>query len=245
MVTKSIFLVFFGAFVLGAVILAGSFFIPWQNVVWGRLRLLPPETVTVVGEARTQTKTQIATFTAGVSVINDNKDAAVADVNSKMTVLIDAVKLAGVVAVDIRTQNLSVNQDEETYYEEGIQKRRPGQWRVSNSIEITLRNVDNATSLSDLLARSGATFVYGPNFGLDDTGDAQNSLLDEAMRNARTKADILATSSGKQVGKVVSVSEGSIPAPIFRMEGGGGGGGGVQPGSGTVVKSVSVTYELE
>lgn len=240
---KTELLVFAG--ILGVVMLAGLFFVPWKYVTWGRVKVAPGDTVTVVGEAKTKQKNQKATFSAGVNAVSDNKDTAIADVNKKTSAIVEAVKAFGVKAEDIKTQNLNVFQGEETYYEEGRQKSRLGQWRVGNTVEITLTDVDRATALADILAKSGATNIYGPNFTLDDTGEAEMGLIEEAMKNARDKALRVAQSSGRKLGKMVAFTEGYQPQPVYyRMEGGGGGGGGLEPGTGTVTKTVTVTYEL-
>lgn len=235
--------IFFGIIVL----LVAAFFIPWQKVNWGKVSIAPSETVTVVGTAKSQQKSQIAMFNAGVNVVKDNKQEAVDEVNQKIKALTAAVKDFGIKDEDIKTQNLNVYQREETYYEEGRQKSRPGQWTVSTTIEIKLRDIDRASALADLLTRSGATNVYGPNFSVDKPEEADTTLLQDAIKNAREKAEVMARSSNKKLGKVLSITEGSQPTMVFpalKMEGAGGGGG-LEPGSQTIQKSVTVTFELE
>lgn len=230
--------------VLAFLIGVGAMFLP----SWGRFELKPTRTVTVVGEAKSQEKSQIAIFSAGVNAYNDDKTAAVNEVNKKVEAIIEAVKEFGVTTEDIKTQSLNIYQNQDQYYEDGRQKYRPGQWNVGNTVEIKLRNVDRAATLASVLTKSGATNVYGPNFTFDDTSEQSTALLDAAFKNAETKAAKVAQSTGRTLGKVVSVVEaGASQQPVmFKMEGGGGGGGGaVEPGSGTVSKSVTVTFELE
>jgi len=233
------------ACVFGVVLLAGAYFIPWRSVTWGRFKLTPGDTVTVTGEAKTKQKNQKASFSAGVSSVSDNKDTAISEVNKKTQAIVDAVKTFGVPPEDIKTQNLNVFQGEETYYEDGRQKSRLGQWRVSNTVEITLADVERTQALVDILTKSGATNIYGPNFSVDDTTDLEGGLIEEAMKNAREKAVRVAQASGRKLGKMVGFSEGYTPQPVlYRMEGGGGGGGGFEPGSATVSKTVTLTFEL-
>lgn len=233
------------AVVLGVVLLVGSFLIPWNSVSWGRFKLIPGETITVIGEAKTQETSQIATFTAGVTGIGDNKETVLSDVNKKTEAIIEAARAFGIPAADIKTRDMNVYQGEESYYEDGRQKVRPGQWRVSNNVEVKLRAVDRASQLTDVLSRAGATNMYGPNFALDETGEAENALIDEAMTDAREKAAIIAKASGRKVKRVTGVVEGYQPdASFYRMEGGGGGGG-YAPGTGTVSKTLTVTFELQ
>ncbi len=244
---KPVLFTFFGFLLAGLVLTGVSLVIPWSAVDWGSFALKPARTVTVVGEARSQKKSEIASFSAGVSSINDDKEKAITEVNDKVAAIVASVKEFGIKAEDIKTQNLNIYQNQETYYEEGRQKQRPGQWNVSNSIEIKLHDVDRASTLADLLGKSGANNVYGPNFSLDDDSAAADALFAEALANAKTKAGNVAKASGKKLGATLSITEGvssSGPVPLYRMEAGGGGGAGLEPGSGTARKSVTVVFEL-
>lgn len=244
---KTILFVFLGVLLAGLVLIGVSFYIPWSSVDWGSFALKPARTVTVVGEARSQKKSEIASFTAGVNAIHDSKENAIAEVNEKVAAIVASVKEFGIKTEDIKTQNLNIYQNQESYYEDNRQKQRPGQWNVSNSIEMKLLDVDRASSLADLLGKSGANNVYGPNFTLDDDPAAADALFAEALENAKTKAGNVAKASGKKLGNILSIIEGvssSSPIPLYRMEAGGGGGAGLEPGSGIVSKSVTVVFEL-
>lgn len=223
---------------------AGGMFLP----SWGSMQVKPVHSITVVGEAKSQEKSQIAIFSAGVNAYSDDKNTAVSEVNGKVAAIIESVKVFGVTEADIKTQSMNIYQNQEQYYEDGRQKYRPGQWNVGNTIEIKLRNVDQAASLASVLTKSGATNVYGPNFTFDDTSAQETALLDAAFKNAQEKATKVAASTARKLGKVISVTEAGAlqqPVPMYRMESGGGGGGAVEPGSGTVSKTVTVTFELE
>ena len=233
--------------ILAAVVVGlGIYFVPQMN--WGRVTMQPGEIITVTGEAKKIQKNQIASFTAGVESVNDKKDVAVKEVNDKVTALIEAVKNFGIKAQDIKTQNSSTYQSEEMYWDNGVQKSRKGQWRVSNSIEIVLREVDKTSALTDLLNASGANNVFGPNFQTDDNNKVESDLYEEAMKNAKEKALVMARASGRNLGKVMSVNEGGSVSnfPImYAAKDGMGGGAPIEPGSSTVTKSVTVVFELK
>lgn len=230
-----------------AFVLAASYFFPWKNIKWGKIEFLQPETVTVIGTAKTKEKNQIATFTAGVSYVSDSKDQAISFVNKKVDEIITEMVKFGIEKSDIKTESLNIYQQEEQYWEEGKQKTRPGQWRASNNVSIVLRDVDKASDLANLLAKTGATNVYGPNFSLEDTKDIERSLLKDAIDDARKKAESIASSSGKRLGDVISISEAGVQPyyPVYREGMGGGGGAPIEPGSATVYKSVTVVFELK
>jgi uncharacterized protein len=237
--------------IIGFLIISGLLFIiPWRNINWGKISYVPAETITVIGEASSNVSNQVATFTAGVSSVNDDKDSAVNDVNSKVTQLIKSVKDFGIADADIKTQNISLNQMDEQYYDNGVQKSRPGQWRVSNDVEITLREVGKASDLANVLSQSGATNVWGPNFSLNDVKNAQADLLAKAIADAKNKATKAAIGSSRKLGKILTVTEGNSTqnvGPFYaKMEGmGGGGGSPVETGTGEVTQTVTVVFEMK
>ncbi len=240
---------FLAVFVI-AIALGAFYFFPWKDIRWGKLEFVQPQTVVVVGTAKTKERNQIAIFSAGVFQVSDNKDEAVSVVNKKVDEIITALIKFGIDKSDIKTENLSIYQQEEQYWdsEAGKQKARPGQWRVSNNISIVLRDIDKASDLANLLTKSGATNVYGPNFSLEDTKEVEASLLKDAIDDARKKAEGIAASSGRRLGEIISVSETGTPAyyPVYRDGFGGmGGGGPIEPGSATVYKSLTVVFELK
>jgi len=223
------------------ILLLGIRLMPWDRVNWGKVEMLPGSAITVTGEAKQDVASQIARFTAGVTVTHQDKQTAIDEVNQNMEQVIKVVKDFGIPEKDIQTQSVSVNQYEEP-------RTRVKQWRATNSIEIVLRNVDQASELADLLADAPATNVSGPRFTLDDTQQAEVDLMQAAIDNAREKAKAIAKASDRRLGKVLTVSEGfqSQPGPILRtLEAGLGTGAPVEPGTETVYKTVTVTFELK
>jgi len=226
--------------------LISCFFLPWNTIKWGTIATQPARTITITGQAVSKQQNQIATFTAGVSSTKDNKQDATNEVNSKINAIVEAAKAFGIKTEDIKTQYISVYQNQEQYYEDNRQKTRPGQWNVSNSASFILRDVTRAGTLTDTLSRAGATNINGPQFSMDETTDIENSLLGEAIANARKKAELVAKGANKKLGEIIAISEGANVAqgmPIYLSNGGGG--GGAEAGTATVQKTVTVIFELK
>lgn len=237
-----------GVWIISAIILLtlSCFFLPWKLVNWGTISFQPGRTVTVVGTAESKEKNQIATFSAGASAIKDSKQEAIGEVNNKINAIVEAAKAFGIKTEDIKMQYVNVYQNQEQYYEDNRQKTRPGQWNVSNSVSFTLRDVSRASALTETLSKAGATSINGPSFSMDETRDIENSLIADAIADARKKAELIAKGAGKKLGTIVSVSEGygaSQAIPIYRGEMGGGGGG-MEPGTANVQKTVTVVFEM-
>ena len=224
------------------ILIALCLLIPWEHVNWGKISILPASTITVTGEAKKDELPQIANFSASVTATNVNKQTAINEVNTQMTKIIQAVKDFGIDQKDIQTQQVSVYQTKE----ERLSVKDV--WQASNSISIKLRNINQASALTDLLQQSNTTNVYGPNYSLDDTTQAQVDLLSKAIDNAREKAEKIAVASKRKLGKIITVSEGGtvIPGPVFRaMSVAETISTPVEPGTETVYKSVTVTFELK
>ena len=218
-----------------------AWIVPWERINWGRITWQTPEVITVIGEAKSQEKNQIANFSAGVMAQDMDKNKAMTEVNTKMNDLVKAVKDFGIMESEIKTQSLS-------YYQEPKGGQNPGQWQVNNTIEIILRDINKATDLADLLAKSGANNVYGPNFMMDDTNEAEKGLYDAAIKDAKDKAESIARASNRILGKILSVSDGvgsNVIYPMYARDGAGGGGMSIEPGSSTVYKNLTVTFELK
>jgi len=227
------------------VALGGVTFFNWEKVNWGKIEFKPTETITVSGRAQGQQVSQMAQFSATVQKVNDNKQQAVDEVNDSTGQIITRLEDFGIENKDIKTQTISINQEEDFYQEDGRTKSRPGQWRVGNTLEITLRDVNRASELTELLAQSGATNVWGPNFYVNEDTSVETDLLVKALENAKQKASSIIGSTGKKLGKIVSITEGSQSfSPLKFADGIGGGAIPVESGSSTVEKTVTVVFEL-
>lgn len=215
--------------------------IPWSRINWGKITLQAPEVVSVSGEAKSLQKNEVASFSAGVMVASMDKNKAIEEVNTKINDLIKTVKEFGISPGDIKTENLS-------YYQDQKGDLNPGQWRVNSTIEVTLREATKASELTDLLAKTGANSVYGPNFRIDDVNQSEKGLYEMAMKDAREKAESMARASGRKLGKVLSVGDGGINTnyPMYlKSDSGLGGGAATEPGSSTVYKTINVVFELK
>lgn len=240
-----------GLIILG-VFLGGTLLFPWRLVDWGKIRMAEEETVTVSGYAEGVVENNVASFTARVEAFGDDKEMVVEEVNEGMSDLIELVKDFGIDKDDIQTQSVSVYQREEYLRDdEGWSgEAREGQWRASNSIEVTLREVERASELATLLSEAGAVDMYGPRLTVDSKGRqiAEKELMAEAVEDAREKAEIMAEAADKRLGEVVQLMESGVSTARFEMSAAlpaAGGGIPIETGSSEISKSVVVVFELK
>lgn len=245
---QSILTSFLTVLLMALVVLIGVKFFP-------NLFIPTKSTITVTGEAQSDQKNQIATFNASVTSSNDDKQKAVDETNTKMTDLIKSIKDLGIADDDIKTENISVYEQPSPYPVPMMYPIRggtgSGAWAANNSITITVRDLTKVSNLADLLTKSGATNIYGPNYTVDNTTNAQADVLAQAIENAKKKAEKIAQASGRSLGKAVTIQEGgsSVVYPLTEKAVGLGGGTApstpVQPGTQTIYKTVTVTFELK
>lgn len=228
-----------GIVVLVLIIIA-AFVLPWKNISWGKIKF-QEETVVVMGESETKQANEVASFSVGVNVIKEKKEEAVDEVNKRVKELTISIKDFGIVEGDIQTQNVNVYEQQET------DKSKNNQWVVNSTIEITLRDMSKANALMDLLNKSGANNIYGPSFRIENTTDTEKTLYNSAMADAKEKAGLIANSSGRKLGKVINVVEGGSGnySPIYKTLSSGDGGAELSPGTSTISKTLTVTFEFK
>lgn len=224
------------------VILAILIVLPMMH--WGSMVIRPPQTIAVSGEAESQEANQIASFYAGVWSTNDDRQTAIAEVNQQIDQVRASLTEFGIPEEDVQTQNVSVYQ-ESFPVDEGRTVER-GQWRASNNLSITLREIDRANELMNLLGSAELTDISGPNFRIDDSSEARTRLLTAAVANAREKAELIADDQGLRISRVLSISEGGVGAgPMAEARSFAGGGGyDLAPGSSTIGTTVTVVFEM-
>jgi uncharacterized protein len=258
-------------FIILLIVIGGFFLTKKFGFSWGTLQLSSPDTISVTGFADGSQLNQKASFRATVTIENIDKDVAAKELTSKTNELIDQIKDFGIESKDIKTQNLSIYEfedivyegDEEINYQESevmmmYPDRGPRKtikkWRATNSLVVTVEDVDKAADLSDLLLNSEATNVSGPSFEAGDTAELEKELLEKAMKNAEEKADTILKNSKQRVVKIIQVSEGSggyypmYQKSIMPMTGGGMMDAmesiQLEPGSQEMSKTVTVTFEI-
>ena len=163
---------------------------------------------------------------------------------------VEKLKEFGIAPDDIQTQNLSVYQEQAPLYDPATsaERTRPGSWRVNNSVSIKLRDINKSSDLVALLSQGELTNVFGPRFTMDDTSRADNELLEQAVEDARKKAELLATAGGRTVTKVLSITESSAGSPFYPMMNRAADMGGeavIEPGTQRISQSVTVVFEVK
>lgn len=176
-------------------------------------------TISVSGDSEVFASPDIATlsFTVRESAV---KVASAQDkVSAKIKSTLESIRKQGVADKDIKTENYSSYPKYE--WQEGTvacmslncPPYRPGKqvivgYEVSQSVTVTVRNLESVNALVDGLATAGVTEMQGPNFAIDKKDELQATARKQAIDKARAKAEVLARDLGVTLVRIVSFSEG-------------------------------------
>lgn len=173
-----------------------------------------PREITVTGSATVDAVPDVATVTAGVETQAPTAAAALKANGEAMTSVFAALEAAGVGERDMQTSELSLNPVFQS--DPGGSQVAPQvvAYQASNLVTALVRDVASLGATIDALAGAGANRLYGVNFDLDEPRAALDEARQEAVADARRKAELLATAAGVKLGAVIAISEGGGRGPV-------------------------------
>jgi uncharacterized protein YggE len=82
-----------------------------------------------------------------------------------------------------------------------------GSYNARNTLRVNVRDPGRVGEVVDSAIRAGAMLAGGFSFKVCDEANARRAALEAAGRDARAKAETLASAAGKQIGDPVALSE--------------------------------------
>jgi uncharacterized protein len=200
------------------------------------------KTVTVTGEATVGVAPDTAIIRIGVS--SQEKTAREAgEANARqMTSVLAAIKASGIAERDIQTSRLSLQPQYDP--NKGGTARLTG-FQATNQVTVRIRDIDSLPAVLDRAIAAGANEMSGIEFVVSEQSKLLDQARDDAIADARRKAELYAKAAGAKLGGVVSISEeGPAPPQPRPMQAMRAGAVPVAPGEQTLRAIVSVSYEL-
>lgn len=179
-----------------------------------------------------------AQLSFGVSSGAKTASAALRANAAEMTKVIAAVKARGITAADIRTELVSLSPRYTSSGDEIVG------YTATNSVGITLRDLDKTGGVIDAAVDAGANQVSGPNLVRSDQSALYRRALRAAIANAKAKAQTIARAAGLHLRRVTDVSEsgGPMPLPETAPRAGATPPTPIEPGTQLVEATVTVTF---
>jgi uncharacterized protein len=173
-------------------------------------QIVPPPAISVTGEATVSVPPDMAQIDGGVtSEAKTAREASEAN-NAAMGKVLLALKGAGIDEKDFQTSRLQLQPQ--------YPPNRTGPstivgYRASNRVTIRLREVTKVASVIDTLGGAGANDIGGINFTVSNASKLLDEAREQALADARRKAEIYAKAAGVTLGAPLSISEESSPGP--------------------------------
>lgn len=202
--------------------------------------------LTVSASGSKKVMPDVAYVTVAVTTQNKVMKKAQSDNKDKMNALYAALKQAGLSEQDIRTISYSAY----PIYDYINGGRDITGYQVTNSIELTIRDIDTVGDYIDIAAENGANTNYSINFSLLDNSGYYNEALAEAVTKARAKADTIAAAGGyKIIGTLeLSESQGYYNPPYMYYDKAAESAGGSTPvtaGLLEITANVTIVYQIQ
>lgn len=205
-------------------------------------------TITLEAQGTSTITPDIAETTMGMRAEGDTVESAQEANTEVMNALIEGLEALGVESKDIQTANYNIY-PKYTYTDDG---RDLDGYEVSQSVSVTIRNIDSANDVLALAGEVGANSVSGLRFSVDDPDVYKESARNDALMKIREKVATLSETLGIDIVGIVTYNEyengGAYPV-YARAESYGLGGADtvapkIEPGTNEVNLNVSVTFEI-
>lgn len=160
-------------------------------------------TISVNGSAQVSIAPDIAYISVGVTTVDADAAAAVAQNNSQSTSVTNALISSGIAERDILTTNFSIYTT--PVYQLEAQPAEPT-FTVVNTVYVTLRDLDKIGEVLGAVVEAGSNQITGIQFDVADKTAALAEARKLAVENSRLMAEELAVAAGVSLGPVRSIN---------------------------------------
>ena len=179
----------------------------------------PPPAISVSGEATVSVAPDQAQIDGGVATDAKTAREASDANNAAMGKVLLALKGAGIDEKDYQTSRLSL----QPQYAPNRSGTSPiTGYHATNRVTIRIRDVAKVASVIDVLVGAGANDIGGINFTVTQASKLLDDAREQAISDARRKAQIYAKAAGVTLGDPIAIIEEGSGTPMFRAKVAGG-----------------------
>ena len=178
---------------------------------WITLRQAKP--IVVKGYAEQEVKSDSGSLSASVTVSAPSNSLAYIEAGKsldKVKAIVEKMLGTSSEVIELRTKITEVLQLDEN----GRKTNKVDYYLATRRVRINSDDVKNLKKLGralfDLNAQGLSVSVSGPNFFVSNLDKVKLELIEKATANGRRRAELLATSSGETLGRLVSARQGII-----------------------------------
>ena len=175
----------------------------------------PPPSLDVSATGQADASPDRATVSAGVVEQGTTAREAMFSNATLMTAVFDELEAAGIPKSNITTSQLSLRPQ---YDRRDRNKPTIKGYEARNTVTVKSDDIDQVGPMLDALVRAGVNNINQVQFTVKDPKNALKKAREDAIREAREKAESMANAAGVKLGPLLSLTENSggfNPQPIY------------------------------
>ncbi len=177
----------------------------------------PNNTITVNGTGTAYAAPDVAYVELGVQTVDPDLATAFSKTGDAISKVLNALTDLGIAKEDIQTSGINVTPQNQ-YDNNGNLSGQPT-YQVTNTVQVTVRNVDQVESVLTSAVEAGANTIYNLSFGIQDPSTLEQQARAQAVQQAQDRAQQLASALGVTLGSPLIVTEvpqnSGGPVPVF------------------------------
>lgn len=207
-------------------------------------QFVPMRTIAVNAVGQIMSAPDQANLSVGSEINGKTAKEALDKAKAQSDLIKNAILKVGIEEKDIRTSGVNaypINTSDKN----GISMTgEPTTYRAYLNLNITINDLTKAGAVLDAATTAGANQVGGLSYSIKDDSTLRAQALEQAVKQAKPKADAIARGLGLQVGQVISVVEDANYYAVGNIGGGKGSAGdaGINGGELSVSVRVTITY---
>ena len=176
----------------------------------------------VTGQGKVSIEPDLAILNLGVetrgTTVSEAREAAA----TAMSAVMESLTSEGVEDKDIQTSRFDINDEREwqEITENGVRTSKSVLvgYRVRNNLTVKVRDLDNVSAVIDGAAEAGGDAIRfnGLNFTAEDLSTVMEQLREDAVNDAKSKAQHFADLAEVGLGELIFISDGTVARPLTR-----------------------------
>lgn len=230
---------------LGLMIFTSMLVIALTNHTWNSATTT--NTVSFSGQGKVAATPDVAVVDLAIVTEAATSKAAQDENSQKSKAVVDFLKKQGIDDKDIKTSGYNIYPQYD--YTSGRSVLRG--YQVSQSIQVKVRDLEKIDTVLDGVVTAGANQINQLQLTIDDPVALQEEARNQAIKDAKAKADRLEDQLGISLGRIIGFSEnegGPMPPIFYKADsavgGRGGGGPAVPTGENEIIVNVTITYQI-
>jgi uncharacterized protein YggE len=170
--------------------------------------------ITATGRGEVKLAPTYAALMVNIETRANTAVAAASQNAQKVQTVMKALQSAGLSEKDIATAGYNLQQMYD--YSSNRQAPEPIGFSANTMIRAEVRRLESLGRVIDAAIGAGTTGISGVQYFASNAEVARRSAMSQAVREARTDADVLARAAGGSLGRLIALNSGGVSQPFSR-----------------------------